>query len=158
MCATKIAVCFRLISSNSIELESVDEIGEKIASSVIEFFSDKENIEMINTLKSYDLQFKLEENNNETTSEILIGKSIVVSGVFEKYSRDELKKLGLKSFGKNILISRNTKIYDPEKLSLKNFVDFFIDSGRMQYTGLSGFSSLTSSSTSLNFRISCVPR
>ena len=83
----------KLISSNIIELESVDEIGEKIASSVIEFFSDKENIEMINTLKSYDLQFKLEENNNETTSEILIGKSIVVSGVFEKYSRDELKKL-----------------------------------------------------------------
>jgi DNA ligase (NAD+) len=83
----------RLISSNSIELESVDEIGEKIASSVIEFFSDKENIEIINTLKSYGLQFKLEENNNESTSDILIGKSIVVSGVFEKYSRDELKKL-----------------------------------------------------------------
>ena len=38
------------------------------------------------------------------------------------YSRDELKKLGLKSFGKNILISRNTKIYDPEKLSLKSNV------------------------------------
>ena len=99
----------KLISSNSIELESVDEIGEKIASSVIEFFSDKENIEMINTLKSYDLQFKLEENNNETTSEILIGKSIVVSGVFEKYSRDELKKLIEINGGKvSSSISKNT--------------------------------------------------
>ena len=99
----------KLISSNSIELESVDEIGEKIASSVIEFFSDKENIEMINTLKSYGLQFKLEENNNETTSEILIGKSIVVSGVFEKYSRDELKKLIEINGGKvSSSISKNT--------------------------------------------------
>jgi len=83
----------RLISSNSIELESVDEIGEKIASSIIEFFSDKKYIEMINTLKSYGLQFKLVDNNNEYTSEILIGKSIVISGVFDNYSRDELKKL-----------------------------------------------------------------
>lgn len=83
----------RLISSNSIELESVDEIGEIIASSVIEFFSDKKNIVMINTLKSYGLQFKLVDNNNEYTSEILIGKSIVISGVFDNYSRDELKKL-----------------------------------------------------------------
>ena len=99
----------KLISSNIIELESVDEIGEKIASSVIEFFSDKENIEMINTLKSYGLQFKLEENNNETTSEILIGKSIVVSGVFEKYSRDELKKLIEINGGKvSSSISKNT--------------------------------------------------
>jgi len=99
----------KLISSSDIELESVDEIGEKIASSVIEFFSDKENIEMINTLKSYGLQFKLEENNNESTSDILIGKSIVVSGVFEKYSRDELKKLIEINGGKiSSSISKNT--------------------------------------------------
>ena len=64
---------------------------------------------MINTLKSYDLQFKLEENNNETTSEILIGKSILVSGVFEKYSRDELKKLIEINGGKvSSSISKNT--------------------------------------------------
>ena len=50
------------------------------------------------------------------------------------YSRDELKKLGLKSFGKNIQISRNTKIYDPEKLSIKNNVridDFCILTGNI---------------------------
>ena len=83
----------RLISSDSIELESVDEIGEKIASSVTEFFNDKENIEIINTLKYYGLQFKLVDNNNEYSSKILTGKSIVISGIFDKYSRDELKKL-----------------------------------------------------------------
>tara|TARA_B100000809_G_scaffold210538_1_gene213888 strand:+ start:307 stop:2307 length:2001 start_codon:yes stop_codon:yes gene_type:complete len=99
----------RLISSNSIELESVDEIGEKIASSVIEFFSDKENIEMINTLKSYGLQFKLIDNNNEHSSEKLTGKSIIVSGVFDKYSRDELKKLIELNGGKvSSSISKNT--------------------------------------------------
>jgi DNA ligase (NAD+) len=83
----------RLISSDSIELESVDEIGEKIASSVTEFFNDKENIEIINTLKYYGLQFKLVDNNNEYSSKILTGKSIVISGIFDNYSRDELKKL-----------------------------------------------------------------
>ena len=83
----------RLMSSDSIELESVDEIGEKIASSVTEFFNDKENIEMINTLKYYGLQFKLVDNNNEYSSKILTGKSIVISGIFDNYSRDELKKL-----------------------------------------------------------------
>ena len=99
----------RLISSNSIELESVDEIGEKIASSVIEFFSDKENIEMINTLKSYGLQFKLIDNNNEHSSEKLTGKSIIVSGVFDKYSRDEFKKLIELNGGKvSSSISKNT--------------------------------------------------
>ncbi len=99
----------RLISSNSIELESVDEIGEKIASSVIEFFSDKENIDMINTLKSYGLQFKLIDNNNEHSSEKLTGKSIIVSGVFDKYSRDEFKKLIELNGGKvSSSISKNT--------------------------------------------------
>ena len=99
----------RLISSNSIELESVDEIGEKIASSVIEFFSDKENIEIINTLKSYGLQFKLIDNNNEHSSEKLTGKSIIISGIFDKYSRDEFKKLIELNGGKvSSSISKNT--------------------------------------------------
>ena len=98
-----------LILADVLELESVDEIGEKIASSVTEFFNDKENIEMINTLKSYGLQFKLVENNNEQSSDILIRKLIVVSGIFEKYSRDELKKLIEINGGKiSSSISKNT--------------------------------------------------
>jgi len=98
-----------LILADVLELESVDEIGEKIASSLKEFFNDKENLEIINTLKSYGLQFKLVENNNEQSSDILIGKLIVVSGVFEKYSRDELKKLIEINGGKvSSSISKNT--------------------------------------------------
>jgi DNA ligase (NAD+) len=98
-----------LILADVLELESVDEIGEKIASSLKEFFNDKENLEIINTLKSYGLQFKLVENNNEQSSDILIGKLIVVSGIFEKYSRDELKKLIEINGGKiSSSISKNT--------------------------------------------------
>ena len=98
-----------LILADVLELESVDEIGEKIASSLKEFFNDKENLEIINTLKSYGLQFKLVENNNEQSSEKLTGKSIIISGVFEKYSRDELKKLIEINGGKiSSSISKNT--------------------------------------------------
>ncbi|MBC8300000.1 MAG: NAD-dependent DNA ligase LigA [Pelagibacterales bacterium] len=98
-----------LMLADVLELESVDEIGEKIASSVKEFFNDKEALEIINTLKLHSLQFEIIENNNEQLSEKLINKSIVISGVFEKYSRDELKKLIELNGGKiSSSISKNT--------------------------------------------------
>ena len=59
----------RLILSDLEELESVDEIGEKIAASVVEFFNDHENIEIINSLKSYGLQFEMVESENNLLSE-----------------------------------------------------------------------------------------
>ena len=99
----------RLILSDLEELESVDEIGEKIAASVVEFFNDHENIEIINSLKSYGLQFEMVESENNLLSEKLADKSIVVSGVFEKYSRDEIKKLIELNGGKvSSSISKNT--------------------------------------------------
>ena len=98
-----------LMLADVLELESVDEIGEKIASSVKEFFNDKEALEIINTLRLHGLQFEIIENNNEQLSEKLINKSIVISGVFEKYSRDELKKLIELNGGKiSSSISKNT--------------------------------------------------
>ena len=98
-----------LMLADVLELESVDEIGEKIASSVKEFFNDKKALEIINTLKLHGLQFEIIENNNEQLSEKLINKSIVISGVFEKYSRDELKKLIELNGGKiSSSISKNT--------------------------------------------------
>ena len=98
-----------LILADVLELESVDEIGEKIASSLKEFFNDKENLEIINTLKLFGLQFEIIKNSNEQSSEKLINKSIVISGVFEKYSRDELKKLIELNGGKvSSSISKNT--------------------------------------------------
>ena len=99
----------RLILSDLEELESVDEIGEKIAASVVDFFNDHENIEIINSLKSYGLQFEMVESENNLLSEKLADKSIVVSGVFEKYSRDEIKKLIELNGGKvSSSISKNT--------------------------------------------------
>lgn len=74
------------------DLVLVDEIGEKIAQSVIEFFENSENIKIIERLKEYGLQFEIKETVNPNATNILSGKTFVVSGVFEKFSRDDLKK------------------------------------------------------------------
>jgi len=71
-------------------LIEVDEIGDRIAQSLIEYFSITENVEMINRLKSDGLQFELALNEDATDK--LKGLVFVVSGVFDKLSRDELKK------------------------------------------------------------------
>ncbi|OHT43591.1 MULTISPECIES: NAD-dependent DNA ligase LigA [Flavobacterium] len=74
------------------DLILVDEIGERIAKSVIEFFENKENQEIIDRLKSYGIQFEIVEKINPNATEKFIGKTFVVSGVFTQFSRDELKK------------------------------------------------------------------
>ena len=81
-----------LIAADYENLISVDEIGEKIAKSVLSWFSNSKNIELINKLKFWGLQFSL---NTQTTilSSKLKGMKIVISGVFINFSRDELKKL-----------------------------------------------------------------
>lgn len=75
------------------ELITVDEIGEKIAESVVEFFSKEDNIEIINRLKTYGVQLQLSEEALEGQTDKLKGQTFVVSGVFEKVSRTELKKM-----------------------------------------------------------------
>ena len=72
------------------DLESVDEIGGKIAESVISFFSIQENIMIINDLKFYGLNFQIDESQ-VVRSNKLANQLFVVSGVFTKFSRDELK-------------------------------------------------------------------
>lgn len=74
------------------ELILVDEIGDKIARSLIDFFENQENRRIIERLKSYGVQLELTAGQNTQVSAILEGKTLVVSGVFEKFSRDELKK------------------------------------------------------------------
>ncbi len=74
------------------DLILVDEIGEKIAQSVIEFFNNHENTIIIERLKGYGVQLEVIETYNPNATEKLIGKTFVVSGVFEKFSRDDLKK------------------------------------------------------------------
>jgi DNA ligase (NAD+) len=73
------------------ELILVDEIGEKIANSILEFASDNDNIQIINKLKKNGVRFEIDDSDKNVSS-ILAGKSFVISGVFSNFSRDELKR------------------------------------------------------------------
>ncbi|MFT5217661.1 MAG: DNA ligase (NAD+) [Glaciecola sp.] len=75
-----------------VDLILVDEIGERIAQSVIDFFENEENTKIIERLKDYGIQFEVIEKINPHATVKLSGKIFVVSGVFEKFSRDDLKK------------------------------------------------------------------
>lgn len=81
-----------LSQASLMDLILVDEIGERIAQSVIEFFSNEENKIIIDRLKSYGVQFEIIEKINPNATNKLSGKIFVVSGVFEKFSRDDIKK------------------------------------------------------------------
>ena len=74
------------------DLILVDEIGDKIAQSVLAFFDNLENREIIERLQKVGVQFAIDESKSTVVSSILVGKLFVVSGVFELFSRDDLKK------------------------------------------------------------------
>jgi len=82
-----------LAKASLMDLVLVDEIGERIARSVIEFFENEENQKIIERLKSYGIQFEIEEKINPNATDKFVGKTFVVSGVFSQFSRDELKKV-----------------------------------------------------------------
>ena len=102
--AKKLAKFFKNIesiqSASYDELIQVDEIGERIAISVQQFFSDDANLMLINRLKEAGLQFSIVEKEGVTA--LLEGKSFVVSGVFTSFSRDEIKELIELNGGKNV--------------------------------------------------------
>ncbi|HEX8575472.1 MAG TPA: NAD-dependent DNA ligase LigA, partial [Flavobacterium sp.] len=81
-----------LRKASFMELVLVDEIGERIARSIIEFFENQENQIIIERLRKYGVQFQVVETINPDATDKFSGKIFVVSGVFEKFSRDELKK------------------------------------------------------------------
>src|SRR5690606_25096923 len=81
-------------------LVGVDEIGARIAESVVEFFDSNYNNQIIERLKGYGVQLEISAEQLEESSEILKGLTFVVSGVFEKVSRNELKELIEKNGGK----------------------------------------------------------
>lgn len=95
--AKKLAKEFKTIdalsNASEEELVNVDEIGERIAQSVVSFFAEEENKNIVHRLKEYGVQLEIsaEKLANQTTK--LTGNSFVISGVFEKVSRSELKKL-----------------------------------------------------------------
>lgn len=83
------------------DLIQVDEIGERIALSVIEFFNDPDNIELIDKLKKCGLQFEMSQDARVQKTNKLGEKTFVISGTFSKYSRDEYKVLIEQNGGKN---------------------------------------------------------
>ena len=82
-----------LINASEEELQTVDEIGERISQSVISFFASEENRDTIERLKRYGVQMEISAEKLANQTDTLDGKTFVVSGVFAKVSRDELKKL-----------------------------------------------------------------
>ena len=82
-----------IATASLMDLILVDEIGDKIAQSVVLFFENQENKILIERLKNYGVQLELNASNDTSVSDKLKGKIFVVSGVFETYSRDELKKV-----------------------------------------------------------------
>lgn len=104
--AKKIAKSFNdideLENANLEKLINIDEIGEKIAQSILTYFANPLNRELIERLKSTGLQlYRREEDLNGYTDK-LAGQSIVISGVFTHHSRDEYKELIEKNGGKNV--------------------------------------------------------
>lgn len=90
-----------LMNSGVEQLTAIDEVGEVIAKSIVEYFSDDENRTIIERLRQKGLQFSLSEEQMEGGSEKLKGLTFVISGTFTKHSRDELKELIEKHGGKN---------------------------------------------------------
>jgi len=81
------------------QLIEADEIGEKIAISIQQFFLEEENVQLIERLKAKGLRFEMEEK--VSLSSVLEGKTVVISGTFATFSRDELKELIERNGGKN---------------------------------------------------------
>ncbi len=82
-----------IMNAEEAELVAVDEIGERIAASVVQFFKDEAHQTLIKRLQAYGLQLKLSDEQLEQQSDQLKGLKIVISGVFEQLSRKELKTL-----------------------------------------------------------------
>lgn len=95
--AKKLAKAYKsidaLMQANQEELVAVDEIGDRIAESVVGFFQNPKNVDAINRLREKGVQLELSAEKLENQTELLKGITFVVSGVFETVSRDELKKL-----------------------------------------------------------------
>ncbi len=113
--ARKLASHFRLLDSlkNATfdELVEVDEVGERIARSIIAFFADSRNSEVVERLKNYGVKLQEDENVSALVSQKLSGESVVVSGSFSRVSRDELKELVIKNGGKVLsAVSSNTTL------------------------------------------------
>ena len=111
--AKKVAKAFRSIDALAAatldDLIHVDEIGEKIAQSIILYFADEQNRRLVERLRQAGLRMEVAEEDLSGHTDILQGKSVVISGVFARHSRDEYKELIERHGGKNVgSISKKT--------------------------------------------------
>lgn len=99
----------RLMAMTADELTQIEDVGVRIADSILEYFSVEENLQIVARLRAAGLQFAIAEDVTEGRSDKLQGKSIVISGTFTHHSRDEYKALIEKHGGKNVgSISKKT--------------------------------------------------
>lgn len=101
MIAAKFNSIDELMDADIESLTAINEIGPKIASSIIAYFQDQDNIQIINRLKQSGLNLS-EKENKTATRDTLKGKSIVISGVFRKHTREEYKEMIEKNGGRNV--------------------------------------------------------
>ncbi|MDA3817073.1 MAG: NAD-dependent DNA ligase LigA [Prolixibacteraceae bacterium] len=111
--AKKLTAAFKnidnLMNASYEQLIDVSEIGQRIAESILNFFGNEENCKLVEQLRHIGLQFELSGEELEGTSDKLAGLSIIISGTFEKHSRNELKKMIEQNGGKNVgSISKKT--------------------------------------------------
>ncbi len=91
-----------LMAAGLQELQEVEGIGEVMAKSIIGYFHDDVNREIVERLRDYGLQFELSQQQTAVQSNKLAGQSVVISGVFQHHSRDEYKLLIEQNGGKNV--------------------------------------------------------
>lgn len=99
----------RISEASFEELIAADEIGERIAQSVIEYFANPKHQEELTKLKQAGLSFEIEEKEVVLQSESLVGKTFIISGIFEGYNREELKDM-IEANGGKILSSISAKL------------------------------------------------
>ncbi|MCS6822763.1 MAG: NAD-dependent DNA ligase LigA [Cytophagaceae bacterium] len=99
----------QLMNADFESLISVHEIGERIAQSVVDYFKDPDNVNMIERLKHAGLQFAEQETQNRKESNKLEGKTFVISGVFKNFSREALQQK-IEANGGKILSSISSKL------------------------------------------------
>ena len=98
-----------LMNASLAALMAVDEIGERIAASVVGFFASEHNRAVVEKLRAAGLKFEIEEAVMQSRTDILAGMSIVISGVFVHHSRDEYKEMIEQNGGKNVgSVSKST--------------------------------------------------
>ena len=104
--AKKLALAFKNIetleNATYDELIAVDEIGDRIAQSVLKYFADERNVMMLSRLKSYGLTMSVSEDKFQKAGDALQGLTFVISGTFSFHSRDEYKNLIEQNGGKNV--------------------------------------------------------